>query len=476
MTTQTSNPMWHDSILGAIGNTPLVRLNRVTAGIPCTVLAKVEFLNPGGSVKDRIGLAMVEAAERDGSLKPGGTIVEGTSGNTGAGVALAAIAKGYRCIFTTTDKQSQEKIDVLRALGAEVIVCPTAVAPEDPRSYYSVARRLASEIPNAVYLNQYDNPANAEAHYVTTGPELWEQTGGRITHFVATAGTGGTISGSTRYLKERNPAMKVVGVDPFGSVYYKYFFTRHFDEKEIYPYVTEGVGEDILAGNMDFDLVDDYVRVTDRETMLMTRRLAKEEGLFVGQSCGMAVAGALQWLEAHAGELTPDDVVVILLPDSGFRYLRKTYNDQWMRDHGFLDQRLEITVGQVAAARPERAGLVSVNPADTLGDAIALMGERGISQLPVMDGGAVVGSLSENRILHVLLADPGARERAVGTVMSEPLPVVPSALHLEHLSTYLEREPGAVLVQDGSGVYTIITKSDLIGALALLSRDGQRVV
>lgn len=465
--------MWHDSILGAIGNTPLVRLGRIAAGVPCTVLGKIEFLNPGGSVKDRIGLAMIEAAEKDGSLRPGGTIVEGTSGNTGAGVAIAAITRGYRCIFTTTDKQSQEKIDVLRAFGAEVIVCPTAVAPEDPRSYYSVAKRLAREIPNAVYLNQYDNPANASAHYDTTGPEIWEQTDGRITHFISTAGTGGTISGSGKYLKEKNPDLRIVGVDPFGSVYHKYFFTREFDEKEIYPYVTEGVGEDILAGNMDFDLVDDYVRVTDRDTMIMTRRLAREEGLFVGQSCGMAMAGALQWMRSHAKEMKPTDIVVVMLPDSGFRYLRKTYNDQWMRDHGFLEQRPDITVGMVVAARPERAGVVAVQSSESLGDAIALMGERGISQLPVMDGAALVGSLSESHILHVLLADPGARERPVGSLMADPLPVVPSTLHLEHLSSYLEHEPGAVLVHDGLDGYSIITKSDLIGALALAQRDGR---
>ena len=305
--------MWAESILDTIGQTPLVRLHRVVQGVPATVLAKVEFFNPGGSIKDRIGVAMIDAAEADGRLQPGGTIVEGTSGNTGAGLAIAAIARGYKCIFTTTDKQSQEKMDVLRAFGAEVIVCPTAVAPDDPRSYYSVARRLASEIPGAVYLNQYDNPANALAHYATTGPELWVQTEGRITHYIATAGTGGTISGAGRYLKEQNPAVKVIGVDPYGSVYHHYWHTREFEPAEIYPYLTEGVGEDILAQNMDFDVVDDYVRVDDKTAMQTTRRLAREEGLFVGQSCGMAVAGALQWLDAHRAALTPEDVVVIVV-------------------------------------------------------------------------------------------------------------------------------------------------------------------
>jgi len=311
--------MWHDNILGAIGNTPLVRINNVVGDLPCTVLGKMEFFNPGGSVKDRIGVTLIDRAEQEGKIEPGGTIVEGTSGNTGAGLAIAAIAKGYKCIFTTTDKQSQEKVDVLRALGAEVLVCPTNVEPDDPRSYYSVARRLAEEIPNSVYLNQYDNSANPKAHVETTGPELWKQTEGKITHFIAGAGTGGTISGTSRYLKEQNESVQVIGVDPMGSVFFKYFHEGVFDEDEIYPYFTEGVGEDILPENMDFDAVDDFVQVDDKTSMQMTRRLAREEGLFIGQSCGMAMAGALQWLNDHRDELSEDDVVVVLLPDSGFR-------------------------------------------------------------------------------------------------------------------------------------------------------------
>lgn len=465
--------MWHDSILDTIGSTPLVRLNRVTEGLPCTVLAKVEYFNPGGSVKDRIGIAMVEAAERDGTLRPGGTIVEGTSGNTGAGIALAAIAKGYRCIFTTTDKQSQEKVDVLRALGAEVIVCPTAVAPEDPRSYYSVARRLAEETPNAVYLNQYDNPANTEAHYRSTGPELWEQTDGRITHFIASAGTGGTISGCSRFLKERNPDIRVVGVDTYGSVYHSYFFTRTFDQREIYPYVTEGVGEDILAGNMDFDAVDDYVRVTDRDAMLMTRRLAREEGLFIGQSAGLTVQGAVDWLRAHASELRAGDVVVVLLPDSGFRYLRKTYNDQWMQDHGFHEARPDVSVEQILSRRSGSGEVVSVDADRTLAEAIAVMAAAGISQVPVMEDGEPIGSLSEAGILRAMIAGTAARDLAVRTVMAPPFPVVPESLRLEQLSQHLESEPGGVLVRRGGG-YAIITKSDLIAALAHAGRDGRR--
>jgi len=475
--------MWHDSILDTIGDTPLVRLRRLGAGLPCTLLAKVEFFNPGGSVKDRIGVAMIEDAERRGLLKPGGTIIEGTSGNTGAGLALAAIVKGYKCIFATTDKQSQEKIDVLRALGAEVVVCPTAVAPDDPRSYYSVAKRLSQEVPNSFYPNQYDHPANTEAHYRTTGPELWAQTDGRITHFVCGAGTGGTISGTTKYLKERNAAVKTIGVDPYGSVYYKYFHSGGvFDENEIYPYLTEGVGEDILAGNMDFSLVDDYVRVTDKEAMQMTRRLAREEGLFCGQSSGMAVAGALQWLDAHRDALSEDDVVVVLLPDSGFRYLAKTYNDEWMRRHGFLEEQ-GLTVRDVLAARRRRAdtverpdGVLVVAPEATLADAVAVMTEHGISQVPVFDAeGHNVGSLSERHVLSRLIEAPEARTRPVAEVMAPPLPIVEADIHVEGLSAYLDGEAGAVLVKGADNAYHIVTRSDLIAALAgaARARNGQ---
>lgn len=465
--------MWHESIIDTIGGTPLVRLTRIPESLPCTVLAKVEFFNPGASVKDRIGVAMIDAAEKAGDLKPGGTIVEGTSGNTGAGIALAAIARGYRCIFTTTDKQSPEKVNVLRALGAEVKVCPTNVEPDDPRSYYSMARRIAAETPNAVYLNQYDNPANEQAHYETTGPELWEQTDGRITHFVASAGTGGTISGVARYLKEQNPDVSIIGVDTFGSVYYKYFHTGEFDEDEIYPYVTEGAGEDILAGNMKFDLVDDYVRCTDRENMLMTRRMAREEGLFVGQSSGLAVCGALKWMNEHRHELTGNDVVVVLLPDSGFRYLSKTFNDDWMRDHGFLERRTSLTVRQVLGAGRSVTRVVTVERTATLGEAIDRMVDAGISQVPVLDSSSdsVVGSLTESDILNRLVADPAARDLAVGDVMGEPMPVVSSDSSIEELSERLGRKPGAVLVPGVDGSFRIITKSDLIAALATSSNN-----
>lgn len=460
--------MWHDDILGTIGNTPLVRVRRLAADVPCTVLAKLEFFNPGASVKDRIGIAMVEAAERDGTLKPGGTIIEGTSGNTGAGLALAAIARGYRCVFTTTDKQSREKIAVLRALGAEVIVCPTAVAPEDPRSYYQVARRLAREIPNSVYVNQYDNPANWPAHYHGTGPEIWEGTEGRVTHFVAGAGTGGTISGTARFLKEKNPAIRVVGVDPYGSVYFKYWKTREFDHAEIYPYLTEGVGEDILAGNMDFDLVDDYVQVADRDAMVTTRRLARDEGMFVGGSCGMAMAGALQWLREHRDRLRDSDVVVVLLPDGGFRYLGKIYNDDWMREHGFLERERELTAESVLArGGKERREVVAIEADATLADAIAILKQHGISQAPVAEGPRSVGSLTEHGILETLIRDPDARSRLVRDVQGPPFPVVERDTPIREIAARVDRDCSAVLVKTSApGRFEILTRTDLIAALA----------
>ena len=320
------------NILETIGDTPLVRLNNITKGIEATVLAKVEFFNPGSSVKDRMALKMVEDAEQDGRLKPGGTIVEGTSGNTGMGLALAAIVKGYQLICVSTDKQSKEKFDILRAVGAQVIVCPTNVAPEDPRSYYSTSKRIAEETPNSWYVNQYDNPSNSIAHYQQTGPEIWDQTNGKITHFVVGVGTGGTISGVGKYLKEKNPAIKIWGIDTYGSVFKKYHETGVFDENEIYPYITEGIGEDILPENVNFDVIDNFEKVTDKDAAIYTRKLAREEGIFAGNSCGAAVRGVIQ-LEKH---FKKDDVVVVLLHDSGSRYVGKMYNDEWMKENNFL--------------------------------------------------------------------------------------------------------------------------------------------
>jgi len=437
-------------------------------------LAKLEGFNPGGSVKDRIGIAMIEAAEKEGKLLPGGTIIECTSGNTGAGLALAAIVKGYRCIFTTTDKQSAEKVDVLRALGAEVHVCPTNVDPEDPKSYSSVAARLAKEIPNSFHTNQYDNPANAVAHYESTGPELWDQTEGKITHFIAGAGTGGTISGTAKYLKEKNPDVKVVGVDPLGSVYFKYWHTGEFDENEIYPYVTEGVGEDILAGNMDFSVVDGYVQVSDRDSLWMTRRLSKEEGFFVGGSCGMAVAGAMQYVQDNLASFGPDDLVVVLLPDSGFRYLSKIFNDQWMENHGFMPSSTGLDVDTVLGRRKQVNGAISASPGETLSQVVSTMADHGISQLPVIDDkGEVVGSISESHILNRLIDEPDSKGNTIEEMMGKPFPVVSRTLQIEELSTHLESAPGAVLVKatDPNKGYEILTKSDLIRALALNKRQ-----
>ena len=323
---------YFNSIIETIGNTPLIKLNRITAEIDALVLAKVESFNPGNSVKDRMALKMIEDAEAAGKLKPGGTIVEGTSGNTGMGLALAAIVKGYKLICVSNDKQSKEKFDVLRAMGAEVVVCPTAVAPDDPHSYYSVSKRLSEETPNSWYVNQYDNPSNSVAHYEQTGPEIWVQTEGKITHFVVGVGTGGTISGVAKFLKEKNPNIKVWGIDTYGSVFKKYHETGIFDENEIYPYVTEGIGEDILPENVNFKLIDGFEKVTDKDAAVYTRKLAREEGIFAGNSCGAAVKGLLQ-LKEH---FTKDDVVVVLLHDSGSRYIGKIYNDDWMIEKGFL--------------------------------------------------------------------------------------------------------------------------------------------
>ncbi|MCY4225474.1 MAG: cysteine synthase family protein [Bacteroidetes bacterium] len=328
--------MWHQNILGTIGHTPLVQLNQLTKHVPCTVLAKLEFFNPGGSVKDRIGYAMVQAAEESGLLLSGGTVVEATSGNTGAGIVQAARIKGYKCIFTATEKISQEKRDFLTAFGAELVLCPQDVTPEDPRSYYSVAQKIADETPGSVYLNQYYNKANVLAHYHSTGPEIWDQTNGKITHFFATASTGGTISGTAKYLKEKNEQIEVIGVDPYGSSYYKYFHEGVIDPDEVYSYLIEGAGKEYLAGNMHMKLLSDYTRATDQEAMLMTRQLAKEESIFAGQSSGLALAGALDWLEQHLSQINSDSLVVVLLPDSGSKYISKTYNDDWMKSNKFL--------------------------------------------------------------------------------------------------------------------------------------------
>ena len=455
---------YYNSIIDTIGNTPLVRLHRVTKGIKGTILAKVEYFNPGNSVKDRMAIRMVEDAEKDGLLKPGGTIIEGTSGNTGMGLALAAIAKGYKCVFTMADKQSQEKIDILRAVGAEVVVCPTNVVPEDPRSYYSVARRLNQEIPNSFYPNQYDNPSNTIAHYETTGPEIWQQTEGQITHFAVGVGTGGTASGTSKYLKEQNSSVITVGIDTYGSVFKKYKETGVFDENEVFPYLTEGIGEDILPANVDFAMIDHFVKVTDKDAAIMARRLAREEGLFVGWSCGSAVYGALEYARKH---LTDNDVMVIILPDHGTRYLNKIYNDTWMKDHGFLE-RTFATAGDIVHRKNGQGKLMTVSPSARVSEAIRLLNREGISQIPVVDAeGDVVGSLTDTVILHRLIEEPEVSQQRVEEVMDKPFKFVALNSTVDTLSSLIDRENKALLVRDETNAIHIITQADLLAALTV---------
>lgn len=451
--------MIRKNILETIGNTPLIKLNNVSAEIPGTILAKVEYFNPGHSTKDRMALKMVEDAEAQGRIKKGGTFIECTSGNTGMGIALAAIVKGYKCIFTTSDKQSKEKIDVLRALGAEVIVCPTNVEPDDPRSYYSVAEKLSKEIPNSCWLNQYDNPSNAVAHYETTGPEIWRQTDGKITHFIVGVGTGGTISGIGKYLKEQNPDIKIWGVDSYGSVFKKYHETGIFDEKEIYPYIVEGIGEDILPKNVNFDIIDYFEKVTDKDSAVMTRRLAREEGLLLGYSCGAAMQGLLQLKD----QLTKDDVVVVLFHDHGSRYVGKVFNDDWMRDRGFLDD--DLLVKHLVAAKNDKRFL-SVNTSHTVKEVLDIMKEEDISQLPVMDSDKIVGSVNQSRLLEYILSNPMEHTgNAVAEIMGEPFPTVKMDMAAKDLNKYISKYNEAVVTEDNSGTLHILTQYDILQAL-----------
>ena len=453
--------MIYNSIIDTIGDTPLVRLNKVNQGIPGEIIVKVEYFNPGNSMKDRMAIKMVEDAEKAGLLKPGGTIIEGTSGNTGMGLALAAIAKGYKCIFTMADKQSKEKIDILKAVGAEVIVCPTNVTPDDPRSYYSVAKKLNRDIPNSFYPNQYDNLSNWRAHYESTGPEIWRDTEGKITHYAAGVGTGGTISGTSKYLKEQNPDVVSVGIDTYGSVFKKYKETGIFDENEIYPYLTEGIGEDILPKNVDFSVIDHFIKVTDKDAAIMTRRLSKEEGLFVGWSAGSAVHGALEYAREH---LKDGDRMVILLPDHGSRYVGKVYNDEWMKNHGFLEDKTYATARDIISARNGDYQLVVVGKGDTVKDAIALMNKTSVSQIPVLEGGQVVGSITDNKLLNKIITDPKLKDAAVSEVMEESMKFVALGSTLDVLSSMVDKEK-AVLVRDELDRIHIITKHDILAAV-----------
>ncbi|EDM35280.1 cystathionine beta-synthase [Pedobacter sp. BAL39] len=452
--------MWYNNILETIGNTPLVKLNNITKDIPATVLAKVETTNPGNSIKDRMAIKMIEDAERSGKLKPGGTIIEGTSGNTGMGLAMAAIIKGYKCIFTTTDKQSKEKVDALRAFGAEVIVCPTNVEPEDPRSYYSVSSRLEREVPNSWKPNQYDNLANSQAHYEQTGPEIWAQTEGKITHLVVGVGTGGTISGTGRYLKEQNPDIKVWGIDTYGSVFKKYKETGILDKNEIYPYITEGIGEDFLPKNVDFDIIDLFEKVTDKDAALMTRDIARKEGIFVGNSAGSAIAGLLQLKD----KLKPEDIVVVIFHDHGSRYMGKMYNEDWLRERGFLkDQKL---TAKSIIAKKESTEIITIDCEKTILEAINNMNTLNISQIPVTQQGMVVGKLAEGDILKALLENPALKSAPVKEIMSPTFPFVDLNTSIDRISSLINKENSAVLVEDEQGKIEIITQYDIINAIS----------
>jgi cystathionine beta-synthase len=450
-----------DTILDAIGHTPLVRINRITEGlVKATVLAKIETFNPGNSIKDRMAVKMIEDAEKAGVLKPGGTIVEGTSGNTGMGLAIAAVVKGYRCVFTTTDKQSKEKVDALKAFGAEVIVCPTNVDPEDPRSYYSVSSRLLNEIPNSWKANQYDNLSNAQAHYEQTGPELWEQTGGKIDHLVVGVGTGGTISGVARYLKEKNPKLKAWGIDTYGSVFKKYKETGVFDKNEIYPYITEGIGEDFLPRNVDFSLIDHFEKVTDKDAAIMTRRIAREEGIFAGNSAGSAMAGLLQ-LKDHfkAGE-----VVVVIFHDHGSRYLGKMFNDDWMREKGFLEKS-GMTARDLVNARLS-GELCSIEANEPVEHALRTMSEHDFSQISITRDRRLIGSLNEAHLFEELVRNGSIKSQPVETIMQPAFPFVDVSTPVDLLSTMITPQNPAVLVRDFKTDKTfIITRSDLIRVL-----------
>ena len=451
--------MWLNSILDTIGNTPLIRLNKITKQIPCTVLAKVEYFNPGNSIKDRMALKMLEVAEQEGKIKPGGTIIEGTSGNTGMGLALAACVKGYKCIFTTTDKQSKEKADILKAVGAEVIVCPTNVEPEDPRSYYSVSKRLATEVPNSWYVNQYDNLANRQAHYEQTGPEIWEQTEGKVTHLVVATGTGGTIIGTGKYLKEKNPNIKIWAVDSYGSLLKKYFETGELDQKEVYPYISEGFGEDFVPENYDMSVIDVFTKVTDKDGAVMARRIAKEEGMFCGYSAGSCLQGMLQLIRTFP--VNKDDVVVCIFHDHGSRYVGKVYNDQWMMERGFLDLK---TFKDLVSGRGAQK-LITLDPDQTVAEAIELMKKYDIENIPVMEADNNIGAISESGLFNRILSHPEIKTQAVKEIMEKPYPEVAFESPVDRLSSFITRENGAVLGRDDSGYYHIVTKYDIIQSL-----------
>ena len=446
-----------ETILETIGNTPLVQIKKIIPGIKATVLIKVETFNPGNSIKDRMALKMLLDAEANGNLKPGGTIIECTSGNTGMGLAIAAAVRGYKCIFTTTDKQSKEKIDLLKALGADVIVCPTNVHPDDPGSYYSVAKRISTEIPNSFWFNQYDNLSNRQAHYESTGPEIWEQTDGKVTHIITGVGTGGTISGTARFLKEQNKDIKVWGIDTYGSVFKKYHETGIFDEQEIYPYITEGIGEDILPKNVDFSLIDHFEKVSDKDGALMARKIAREEGMLLGYSAGSAVAGLWQM----RAELKEDDVVVVIIHDHGSRYVGKIYNDDWMRERGFLESELRA---KDILDKKFKKEFISINPDTAIQEVLRLMRDFDISQLPVMENEEWVGSVGEQQVISAL-SENRLQNSSVRDIMAPALPVVSEDMTVSQLSKIISRQKPAVIVKKTAGDFQIISQYDLIQSL-----------
>lgn len=457
MAKDLSKVRYYDTILQTIGNTPLVKLNRITKDVKGLILAKVEYFNPGGSVKDRIGVSIIEDAERDGRLNPGGTIVESTSGNTGMGLALVAAVKGYKTVFTLPDKMSMEKIRLLRAFGAEVIVTPTAVPHESPESYTEVAKRVVRETPNAILANQYYNPRNPEAHYLTTGPELWEQTGGQIDYFVCGIGTGGTISGTGKYLKEQNPNIKVIGVDPKGSVLREYFYTKKISPV-LKTYKVEGIGQDYVPGTLHFEYIDEVVEADDRESFLMARRLTREEGLMVGGSAGTAVAGMMK----IAHRFRDDDVVVVLLPDSGERYLSKIYNDDWMQEHGFLVPE-KITARYILESKKRVGEIVAVDPTTSVRKILEMFKEKDISQIPVLERGRSIGAVHDSDIMALVLERPTLMDSPVSSVMDAPFPVVNiDSLVDDFLKLMTSKKTSAVLIEDQQKIIGILTRYDVI--------------
>ena len=461
MLTDIKKIQYHENILGTLGNTPLVKLNKITRGYKGHYFAKVETFNPGGSVKDRIGLEIIEEAEREGRLRAGGTIVEATSGNTGLGLAIVAAIKGYKCVFTMPDKMSIEKIRLLKAFGAEVIVTPTAVPHDSPESYTEVAKRVVRETPNSILANQYFNPKNPEAHAKTTGPEIWQQTGGQIDYFVCGVGTGGTISGAGKYLKEQNSKIQVIGIDPKGSILREYFYTKKYSPV-LKTYKVEGIGQDWLPGTLNFEVIDDMIEANDKESFLMARRLTREEGIFVGGSAGTAMAGALKC----ADRMKDDNVMVILLPDTGERYLSKIFNDDWMRENGFLIPD-RVTLRYVLQSKAKNfPQLVAVDPTTTVRKALDLFRENDVSQLPVVDKGRPVGTVIDNEVMSAVLEDNAKLDASVKTLMQPPFPILGALAPIEHAIDFLKKKDSAVLVEEDHKIIGILTRFDVIEYMA----------